>query len=470
MLPLTDVQRFRALLHAPSTDARPELHNFFDPAHPITIARAPGRLDVMGGIADYSGSLVLQWPLAEATFAAVQRTSDESRTLHIISMSSERQNARRFSMALADFERDGEPVDNAAARALFVDENAWAAYVAGVFLVLMRERGARFAGGVRILLHSEVPEGKGVSSSAALEVATMRAVAAAFDLSLSGRDLALLCQTVENEVVGAPCGVMDQMTSACGEAGKLLAILCQPAEVQGTVALPATLALWGIDSGVRHAVSGADYGAVRVGAFMGRRIIQVLGAESSIELRGGHLANLSPSLFEQHVRQRLPVSMVGGDFLARYGSTGDEATAVEPARTYAVRQPTAHPIHEHSRVRTFLHLLQASDSDARALHHAPLLGELMYGSHASYSACGLGSTATDRLVELARETGIDGGIFGAKITGGGSGGTVALLTCADAEPSVHEIAHRYAKERGYEPRIFQGSSPGAMWIEPFVVG
>src|SRR5262249_35253566 len=152
-----------------------------------------------------------------------------------------------------------------------------AAYAAGAFLVLMREAGVRFDRGARILIDSNVPEGKGVSSSAAIEVAVMQAITAAFNIAMDARRAALLCQKVENLVVGAPCGVMDQMASGCGEANQLLALLCQPAELQGAVQIPGQLALWGIDSGIRHSVSGADYGSVRVGAFMGYRMIAEMG-------------------------------------------------------------------------------------------------------------------------------------------------------------------------------------------------
>src|SRR5262249_54567967 len=150
---------------------------------------------------------------------------------------------------------------------------AWAAYAAGVFLVLARERGVSFEGGARILIASDVPEGKGVSSSAALEVAGMSGVAAAYGVPLGARGTALLCQKVENLVVGAPCGVMDQMTAACGEEGQLLALLCQPAELLAPLRLPEDVAVYGIDSGIRHAVSGADYASVRVAAFMGYAIL-----------------------------------------------------------------------------------------------------------------------------------------------------------------------------------------------------
>jgi L-arabinokinase len=90
-----------------------------------------------------------------------------------------------------------------------------------------------------------------------------------------------------------------------------------------------------------------------------------------------------------------------------------------------------------------------------------LLGELMYQSHASYSACGLGSAGTDLLVKLVREVGPARGLYGARATGGGSGGTVAVLGRKDAWDSIRRVADRYAEETGYEPYIFSGSSPGS---------
>ena len=454
---LADVHVFLDLLQRLDTHPEPAVRTLFAPSGELVVTRAPGRLDLMGGIADYSGSLVLQLPIGEATLVALQRVDEP--TLQIVSLGDERASDQSsdhasFTMPLTDFIDETLPIGYAIAQAYFKRNatTAWAAYAAGAFLVLMRERGAHFTGGARILIHSAVPEGKGVSSSAAIEVAVMSAIAAAYDISISGRDLAILCQMVENLVVGAPCGVMDQMTAACGEADQLLALFCQPAEIQNLIKIPAELAVWGIDSGIRHAVSGADYGSVRVGAFMGYRILQELAGSDW----NGYLSNLTPSLFEQVYAAHVPVQMTGADFLAQYGATTDKVTTVEPNRTYAVLKPTAHPIYEHFRVRTFSNLLQGN-----GLVNAPQLGELMYQSHASYSACGLGSDGTDTLVNLARKAGPAQGIYGAKITGGGSGGTVAILGRADAEAAVQAIADEYAATSGHKPILFRGSSLGA---------
>ncbi|MCB0122002.1 MAG: hypothetical protein KDE58_07145, partial [Caldilineaceae bacterium] len=212
---LADVHEFLALLNQLSDHDAAAVRTLFRPTDELVVTRAPGRLDLMGGIADYSGSLVLQMPIAEATFAALQKATEP--TLEIISLNSEYGGRPSlFTMPLTDFIDDDHPIAYGLAQRYFkrVPQSAWAAYVAGAFLVLMHEKGLQFASGARILIHSAVPSGKGVSSSAAIEVAVMAAVAAAFDIALESRELAILCQKVENLVVGAPCGIMDQMSSA----------------------------------------------------------------------------------------------------------------------------------------------------------------------------------------------------------------------------------------------------------------
>src|SRR5207248_330892 len=111
----------------------------------------------------------------------------------------------------------------------------------------------------------------------------------------------------------------------------------------------------------------------------------------------------------------------------------------------------------HFRVRAFAELLTGELTERRL----ELLGELMYQSHSSYSACGLGSPDTDRLVELVRQAGPAAGLYGAKITGGGSGGTVAVLGRRGADDAVARVAATYAAETGRPARVFSGSSPGA---------
>ncbi|WCJ30540.1 arabinose kinase [Euphorbia peplus] len=478
----------------------------------IFVSRAPGRLDVMGGIADYSGSLVLQMPIKEACHVALQKNhpskhrlwkhtqarqnatgQDPIPVLQIVSYGSELSNrGPTFDMDISDFMDGDQPMSYEKARKYFARDPSqkWAAYVAGAILVLMTELGVRFNDSISVLVSSAVPEGKGVSSSASVEVASMSAIAAAYGLNVCPRDMALLCQKVENHIVGAPCGVMDQMTSVCGEANKLLAMVCQPAEVIGLVEIPSHIRFWGIDSGIRHSVGGADYGSVRIGAFMGRTMIKSTASsvlsKSSPGVNGSildeleddgvdllkdeasldYLCNLPPHRYEAVYSKILPESILGEAFLEKYTNHGDSVTIVDDKCTYGVRSPSKHPIYENFRVKAFKALLSSATSDDQLTS----LGELLYQCHYSYSACGLGSDGTDRLVRLVQEMqhcksskSDNGTLYGAKITGGGSGGTVCVIgrNSLSSSQQVFEIQQRYKSATGYLPFIFEGSSPGS---------
>jgi galactokinase len=444
------------------------LRDFFTADAPVYVARAPGRLDVMGGIADYSGALVLQLPLACATTAMLQAQPEP--VMELVSLRAGVSST--FTMPIASLR---DELRSPARLAAWFDARAgdrWAAYVVGVAHACLVQRAAVSGdvGGFRLLIESGVPEGKGVSSSAALEVACLSVIAARYGVELSGEEIATAAQWAENHIARAPCGIMDQMTSACGQRDRLLRLRCQPGTIEGQVDIPRGFRFYGIDSGIRHAVTGADYGTVRTAAFMGYRMIANIAGlaatrtASRIEIDDpqwrGYLANITPAEFAARFEARLPHRMTGTEFLERFGGTTDDVTRVSAERTYPVRQATAHPVHENARVERFAELLaglQATDGDERARS----MGVLMYESHASYGACGLGSEGTDRLVELVREAGAERGLFGAKITGGGSGGTVAVLGTERAEPLVREIASRYAAETGRDAELFTRSGPGA---------
>ena len=441
-------------------------HPFLAANAPLFIARAPGRLDVMGGIADYSGSLVLELPLACATFAIAQGQAD--RRLDVVSLRGN--GVFEFSIEL-DVLLQGDLASPERLRAWFASrpEDRWAAYIVGsVYRCLTLGGVTHPPVGLRLLISSEVPEGKGVSSSAALEVAVMSATAAHYRVPMDGVTLASACQWAENFIAGAPCGIMDQMTSALGNHDRLLRLTCQPATLGGYSDVPSGYCFCGIDSGIRHAVTAADYGTVRTAAFMGYRMMaDIAGLETVVDgdrvkVRddrwNGYLANISPREFTERFADALPDRMRGSEFLARYSGITDTVTRVEASRTYPVRAATMHPIYENDRVTRFGALL---DTGLDRVDSAIEMGGLMLGSHASYTMCGLGSDGTDRLVELALEYGPERGVFGAKITGGGSGGTIAVFATDGARQAIHEIARRYQAETGRQTFVFEGSGPGA---------
>src|SRR6266852_5247381 len=148
----SDAAAFIESLNNVGEQSVPAVQRLFDKEAELVVTRAPGRLDVMGGIADYSGSLVLELPIQEATFVALQR--DSERMLKIVSLSEDSMPELTFDMSLSEFEGPDGPIDSGEARTYFQRDPTrhWAAYVAGVFLVLERERGIHFPEGARILI------------------------------------------------------------------------------------------------------------------------------------------------------------------------------------------------------------------------------------------------------------------------------------------------------------------------------
>lgn len=396
---------------------------------------APGRLDVMGGIADYSGSLVLQMPITQRTTVKLHLRTDYRCDLKSFIGTSQ---PWELKLDYHDLLQNNQ-VDYAFANSYLAQrKQTWAGYILGCALVLQKEKGIAFSGAT-IEVHSDVPLGKGVSSSASVEVATMRALTQAFQLTLTPTELPTLAQKVENLVVGAPCGLMDQLACHLGEPTHLLPIVCQPDLIEPLLPIPHGLHFIGIDSGVKHSVSGHQYGNVRSAAFMGYSIIASqlgttqkdlehalqTGERNYLPYRG-YLCNISTDEFESRFKNILPEQLSGKAFLEKYISI-DPVTKINPEIVYNVRVCTEHPVYENNRVSQFRALLSTYSQQLVSEQTKTLtaLGNLMYAAHESYSRCGLGSERTDEIVALAKNA---TGIYGAKITGGGQGGTVCMLT------------------------------------------
>jgi L-arabinokinase len=462
---------------------RGELSADFDPAKPLRISRAPGRLDVMGGIADYTGSLVTEATLDRAAAVVLQERTDRAVRIFSFNLFDEHQ---PFTFQIPLDALANQPLEK-----LKIEFNQpgrrWAAYLAGCLFVLHEAKlvdllDVRYRG-LNLALYSTVPLGAGVSSSAAIEVATMMNLVEHFNLrsQIDPMKMSAMCQRVENHVVGAPCGIMDQVSSCYGQAHSLLRMVCQPHEIQPALHLPGGSRVIGINSHVKHSVGGGMYGKTRCAAFMGHKIIvthmRKMGEAAGRELVGdpmrGYLANLDPEDYKRTFREHLPEFITGQAFLDRFGPTIDTATTVEPSTRYHVQHATDHHVLEARRVQRFAEFLRDADKTTGEPRKVLLdkAGHLMYASHLSYTNDAmLGADECDLLVKLVRER-ESAGLYGAKITGGGSGGTVAVLAeqSAAADTAVAEIMSLYEQQTGNKPEAFIGTSPGAWHVGTVVV-
>ncbi len=455
-----EISEFEQLLRKPNSDPT-GFAGFFNSGE-VWVARVPARLDVMGGIADYSGANVCEAVLGRGMLMALQARTD--RTLRIRSAQVGARSLPVETRIPLDYFSSGDAVGNYAQVRELCHANpiaAWAAYIGGSIFTLLKEESVELPYGFSFLLLSAVPMNVGIGSSAAVEIGTLSCLNAYLGLKLDGARIARLGQMAENHVVGAPCGIMDQIAVASGRRDKLTHILCRPGAVVGEVEIPPGTGFVGISSMVRHSVAGNAYGHVRIGAFMGKKIINELRAQTGRSALS-YLTEISSAEFASEYQSRIPETMLGSDFLAQYKTHDDPVTTIQPDATYRVVGPTRHPIGENERVLKFIAALAAAKSgDESALATA---GELMYGAHESYrDNCHLSVPDVNFLVEAVRKRGAKAGLYGAKITGGGTGGTVAVFgKIAALKEHIPQIAMEFSRRVGVAPDIFEGTSPGAI--------
>jgi len=451
------------------------MNDFFSTGEQLISATAPGRMDVMGGIADYSGSLLLQMPIKQTTTVHIQIRNDG--VFHFRTLVAKKKTTD-FIIHLSAIK--GIPLIEAGKIIKSVAGGDWAVYVTGCFLVLQNENRIDLTG-ANVFIESTIPWGKGVSSSAALEVATMNALNQLYKLSLGKEELAVLAQRAENLVAGAPCGLMDQLSSHLGKKNKLLPLICQPHRVDKPIAIPRGINFTGIDSGIRHAVSGASYSDVRAAAFMSYTIIALNEGATIEELNQarasgnwhklpykGFLANIPVAVFDEKYLSLLPEEIPGKDFLIQYKVSIDTVTNIAEDKIYRPAVCGSHPVYENFRVNEFKALLKnfKKQEDKQAV--LIKMGNLMMQSHDSYSAVGLGNEYTDKIVELVRGAGSANGVYGARVSGGGNGGTVCVLSYGkEGKNAVKEIYRKYQQIKKQKLFFFSGSSHGAYSLNQY---
>jgi galactokinase len=367
--------------------------------HP-RLFRAPGRVNLIGEHTDYTGGLVMPAAIHFSTWVAAGRRED--RTIRAVS--------EGFPGAL-EFSLDLTPKC----------QGNWTDYVAGV-AAMLEAAGYRLRG-ANLLIHGEVPVGSGLSSSAAIEVATALALLKNSDLFMEPMQLALLCQRAENEFVGMRCGIMDQFTSCYGRAGHALLLDCRSLEFQ-LVALPPTVHLVICNTMVRHELAASEYNARRAECEEGvRKLGEVLPGIRA--LRDVTLAQL------QEHRSRL----------------NDQ-----------VFRRCRHIITENDRV-----------CQARSAFQTGAVGELyhlMADSHRSLrDDYEVSCRELDIMVEIGSR---QRGIYGARMTGGGFGGcTINLVDAADSAEFQRRVSAEYQRATGLRPDIYVcEASQGAEAIEP----
>lgn len=354
---------------------------------PAFIVRAPGRINLIGEHTDYNDGFVLPMAIDRAVWIALRPRADRRVVVHSL-----------------DFD---EPC-NFSLDDLRKGNDGWSEYVKGVAWALMAA-GHRLAGWEGVTT-GDVPIGSGLSSSAAMELATARAFVAVSGLPWDPARMALIGQRAENGWVGVNCGIMDQLISAAGQADHALLIDCRSLASQA-VPLPAGYRFLVLDSAAPRTLAGSAYNQRR--------------AECESAVRGLQAAYPDISA----LRDVTPAMLAA------------EADRLDPVDLKRAR----HVVTENDRVLRSVEALRGEQAAA--------LGELMAASHASLrDDYQVSSAELDALVAIAQQT---PGVIGARMTGAGFGGcAVAMVEENAAAAAAEAIVARYRAQTGRPGRAY----------------
>lgn len=368
---------------------------------PQWVAAAPGRVNLIGEHTDYNEGFVFPLAIERYTIVAGSRRDDADRQVDIFSPLV----GEHADFSLADLERDRQD---------------WTSYVRGV-VAGFSDRGFDLPG-LKLLVDSNVPLGSGLSSSAALEVATATLLEAVAGTRLDPIEKARLCQQAEHEYAGMPCGIMDQFSSALGEKDRLLLIDCRTETAELVSLANSDLAVLIVNSNVRHALTDGEYAERRSQCVAAAKALQVSALRD-----------------------------------VTYEQLESKAECLEPILYRRAR----HVITENDRTVQAAAAIRAGDLE--------LLGDLMYQSHYSLrDDYQVSCEELDVLVDAARQIGAEGGVVGSRMTGGGFGGCTVTLVAEGRQREVAEqIAAVYQQTTGKTATPFvTRPARGAHLIKP----
>ena len=434
------------------------------------VVRAPGRLDVMGGIADYTGALALTMTTEDHLLVGAQLRADGEVHIAILDdLNTEQVEHIRFTFDDLVCAADTRHPSEAADRALGDNHSVLSRCVFGALVELVRNKtladsqdGLTIAVGSTMTGHTDC--GLYGALAAGVLVVTTRATGG----PVAWEQAAESCRRVENEWAGILSGGADAVCSLVGEPYNITPVRCDPFDCGASIQLPTDLALIGIDSGVAGDTATEKYHQVRTTTLMGCVLIDCIIRHDGTRLPdfNGKLARISVSDYVEMFRDRLPTKLKGKIFLDRFGQSPDVRLQIDPNAMYKIRSRCEHHIYENARAHQF------GESLSRAIRLGDngileKTGELMYASHWSYGQrCGLGSVETDLLVNLIRQRGAEHDIFGAKVTGRGCGGVVVVLmkTSSRAKDALGGALEEYTNQTDRQVRLIEGSSPGALAV------
>ncbi len=431
---------------------------------PAAVARCPAVADVMGGIGEDGGALVLTATLAKSILVACWPTRSPGLQLRWLTEEGQGPVRDGFLPVDAVF-GNGCDATSLLARCKETACDWAAASVLTLQQAVATERIPRPIGGLAMLLQTDFPTDADFARPWVQAAATIDAACKALGGLTDRLRQSQICAAAVEHITGL-YAMRFPMTALCGPTkGALLQlrfhpqVLCQPME------LPPDVVIMAVRTRLTRPVTRQRLIETRTCAEMGRRMISELQRSEGMRVDEAsiRLAAITPAEYVDRYRDRLPQKITGGAFTVRFGTLRGLNGKPDQREVYKVRSRAEHYIYENRRVHEFVtDLVRARRSHpVEALSHA---GELMYASHWSHSQrCGIGGVEPDQIVTCIRKRGPQNGLYGAKVTGGGEGGELVVLMRDDARShQALSEAIAAAQAAGHRPiTTFNSSTGGA---------
>lgn len=437
----------------------------------VGIARAPAVVDVMGGIGEDTGSLVLTATAARSFCAGAWSVAGDRVT---VAFANDDANVAPAEVVLPRSALAA--TDEAAGNILTHCRDNDALDLAPALLTLHRALTAGIIPpldqGLHIVVHTDYPDSADLGRHHVHAATVIDALCRRFGLDVDRLARARVCaEAIESmeglyhlrKIVSALCGPAD---------GSLLQLRFQENVLCELLELPPGIVIKTIATRLERPTTRHRLIETRTCAEMGHRVIRAIQQQDGMapEVAASRLSAITPAEYVERYRDRMPSKITRDAFVKRFGTVRglDGDSEVNPKGIYKIRSRAEHHIYENRRVHEFAtHLVRARRNGGMSALVAA--GELMYASHWSHSQrCGIGGVEPDRLVGFIRSHGPNAGLFGAKVTAGGEGGELVVLMRGDeqAEAALADAVAQAEAASNQAVHIFNGSLPDAGSFEP----
>ncbi|MCG8407122.1 MAG: hypothetical protein MI923_18145 [Phycisphaerales bacterium] len=432
----------------------------------VGVSRTPAVVDVMGGIGEDSGALVLTATAAMSFHTAVWQTAEDQVRIRFAPEANQN-DGLNLALPMTAFTASGQVLLDQCRR-----QNAeWATPTLLTLQKAMAEGiPAKLSGGLCFMIQTDFPESADLGRHSVQAAAAADAIYKLFAIQADRVAQARICAGAITELTGLG-NLRKAMTALCGPAnGSLLQLRFHPHLMCETLEMPEGITVQAVSTSLSRPTESQRLIETRLCSEMGHRMIVDLQQQDGMQLdpNNSRLSAITPTEYVERYRDRMPSKITWQAFVDRFGKLrGLEDRQDKPKSIYKIRSRAEHHIYENRRVHDFVTNLVRSRRN-NSVETLVSAGELMYASHWSHSQrCGIGGVETDRLVNFIRGHGPKAGLFGAKVTAGGEGGELVVLM-KDDEQAHAALADAVSQAEATSQKavhVFGGSLPGAASFE-----